>query len=1021
MKNATQKQKKMADALSQQEAEVTIRWSEVRGVAGVVMGRVLNWLSDETPEQLFTRFLEKLGLLFGPENVIENCEYVGSEERKRGYVRIRAVQKAQGLPIYGATLILFADHERGVFRVQSGFYREVEVPPARLGSRPVDFSARAAGLAKRLKKRLESDPEGARLSRRMAAERAMPAGEGDPSQGPEFPLVTPPKLWLYPTKVGLRQAFKTAALQPIQWSDPSGRTHKSVDVADMVIDARSGRIIEESSRLGMAYTDTTGDGLSTLEDNSGTHFTRQLLVVQEDGNDFLLINRTNTPDIITHDAEGSEAGLTNKFINNTGISRDTNGHWNQTTYSCTTADRVASQQPEVDGHFYADQAWQFYHDLGWDGFDDGGWGAHCPVRVAAHIGIDANAHFWRYIDGNGKHWGYIAFYDGECSGGNIQFDFMAGDPSIFAHEYQHAITYFGARDSGNDPGYLDTSGWHRAIHEGLSDTTAGLRTGRWATPGLWRDGVTRGGKPFRRIEFPRSTDTNRSKAYCDHYDDQNPAGDAYYNSTILSHAAFLAGQGGVHQRISRAAELIPVMGVGNERVAEIFHYALTEYFDNIPANHTDGHTMIEAANFVLDAAEVVSGSKRTCEYVMLRRAFYAVGLNPYNEDYGKASYGGEACMLPWTIAWKHSQPYLGFPAQWYRSPDLFINNGSGVQYDAVAGQENMLFARVRNVGDGDLNNVKVRFYYRAYGTNLPNSSTQWKSCEDQSGADCVLNIPILAAGSMNFTNAHTPPASQAVNWYLDPAEIVEGMDHFCLRAVIECTAPNHDNDCSNLVQSNVSYSYLTWHASREFSFLVANWERKPLPLELEIEHTLPKGIKLEPKEHIVPEQVILAPRSKRKLTWQIKMPDREPKLLLPPFEGQVAGKVTGNDLDGKFFGTLGEVRTFKRPTTPHTPPKMIKIQGQLSGSMGSKLRITGLFEGELDKETAELTGSLLGDLYRATRKKPLKGVKLKFKGVLEPLYGIHFTQRLRGKTVGGVTINLKPPLLPNQRRMPYAR
>ena len=31
------------------------------------------------------------------------------------------------------------------------------------------------------------------------------------------------------------------------------------------------------------------------------------------------------------------------------------------------------------------------------------------MRVTAHIGIDDNAYFWRWVDGSGRHFGYLAF------------------------------------------------------------------------------------------------------------------------------------------------------------------------------------------------------------------------------------------------------------------------------------------------------------------------------------------------------------------------------------------------------------------------------------------------------------------------------------------------------------------------------------------------------------------------------------------------------------------------------------
>ncbi len=1007
MASMTRAQRQLVDELRSRDPDLTIRWDEDRSVASVLKGGLLSWDPEQAPEDLLEQCLRKFGALIGPSDVLDNYEYVGATTSKAGHLRVKAMQTAQDLPIYGATLLVFADRRRGVFRVQSGFYRDVEMPPTRLGAREVDFSAREAGLAGRLRRRLEADPEGARFARR-----ARPTRLGVDATWEErnFPLTQPPKLWLYPTKGGLRRAFRVTAYQPIAWSDAGGVARKAVDVADVVIDATTGRIIEEGGRLGMAYTDTTGDGLSTLKDDTASYIVRALLVVQQDGGHRLLINRTHTPHIITHDMGGTATNLEQDLKNGVNISEDADGHWSQTTTSCTPANRVASQQPEVDGHYYADEAHQFYQNLGWAGFDDGGWGAHCPIRVATHIGTDANAFFWRYIDG-GKHYGYLAFYDGTCSAGSVEYDFIAGDPVIFAHEYQHAITYFGAADSGGDPGYLSTSGWHRALHEGLSDLMACLRVGIWVTPAFPPDGVAVTAAPFRRIEFPRSTATNDGQPNCDHYDDRNLFTSPYEHSTILSHAAFLAGQGGVHQRIGRPAELIPVRGTGRDSIAEIFHYAVTEYFDNIPPNSVGGPTMIEAANFVLDAAEEVTGSDRSCEYVMLRRAFYAVGLYPYDDNYNKVNYGGEACMLPWTIGWRHSRAYLGFPALWYKSPDLFINNGSGPEYNAVVGQENKLFARVRNIGDEDLSNVRVRFRFRAAGTNLPSSSTQWKECCDQAGDPCILDIPLLAAGSMNFTDENNPPASQAVNWYLDPAEVVQGLDHFCVRAVIECEASNHDHDCPSHVQSNISYTEPEWGETLEFTFLVANWEQEDIPLDLQVEPMLPEDIKLEYVGRTPLERIRLRPREELPLPWRITTPERAPRQLAPPYDGKVVAKARSTEVSGVFEGELSGVEHTKGPRRG-ADPVPVHIEGMLSGAIDGKALIAGKFDGELDATTGAINGRLVGNVYRS-RRRPAP-VRLTLRGCLEPSRAVHFSQRVNGEPVGGVTVKVRLPRLSRQ-------
>ena len=1008
MENATQLQKDLLGRLMQRDKAATARWNDDRGIASVLGGQLLprdGVASDlrNNPESVLKAFLEQHGPLIGPENTAETMRFVQSKNAKGKEIRIRAMQVAEGIPIHGASLILFADAERGVYRAQSGGYRDVEVPPLEFRGSPVNIDQRARSLRGRLERLLRADKEGAEFIKRK-----METGFRDDTGAKEsFPLNAPPTHLLYPQEDEFRHVFRLNAYQPVEWLGVNGETTKSIQMVDMVVDVLTGRTLYQGGPIG-AWSDVVADGLSTLQSGGG-YITRPLLAVREGVAERLLVNRTNSTDIFTHHAGGTDTGLETKFQNGTNLSTDTDGHWNDTTTSCTASDREDSQQPETDAHFFAQAAYQFYDSLGWEGFDNGEWGtAACDVRVAAHIGIDDNAYFWRWVDGTGRHFGYIAFYDGECAGGTVAMDFMAGDPGIFAHEYQHAVTYFGSVDSAGDPGYLQTSGWHRAIHEGLSDSAAGLRTEIWTAPGLWPNGACRTNLPFRRIEYPRSTDTKSGGAYVDHYDDRVGSGLPYNNSTILSHALFLAGQGGVHERTSRLAELIPVPGAGNGAIVAIMHDAVTNYFDTIPANTAGVNTMIEAANLILDAAEAAAGDKRSCEYVMLRRAFYAVGLFPFNASYVKQTYGGEACMLPWTISWKHSRPYLGFPAHWWRSPDLFFNNGSGVEYDADVGATNSLFARVRNIGDADLSNVVVRFYFRAYGTALPPSSTAWKPCQDSGGTDCVLTIPTLTAGSMNFTNPASPPASQGVAWFLPTSEVVSGVDHFCVRADIDCAgAANHDNDCPYSTQSNVTYTPLSLANGLGITFVVANWEKEPIPLDLDVDaRSLPEGAKLHFEGPGSLKDRRLQPGEEVTLRWKLEAPLEGADWWRPPHDGAVSGQITGDLLNGQWFDAeLSDVHTGKSRTLRRG--HSVQIEGFLAGHLRRRNRkVQGRFAGDLDTTNGTLTGTWTVIQYSRRRAIP---VKVEIKATLRPTRAVHFAQRVRGKLVGGVSYTLRWP------------
>src|SRR5262249_34949530 len=86
----------------------------------------------------------------------------------------------------------------------------------------------------------------------------------------------------------------------------------------------------------------------------------------------------------------------------------------------------------------------------------------------------------------GKYYGCIVCADGDPDGStepNALYDFIAGSKALIAHEYQHGVTNFSVADANGIPGVPATincqAGWAGALHEGLSDTFAGLFSGEW--------------------------------------------------------------------------------------------------------------------------------------------------------------------------------------------------------------------------------------------------------------------------------------------------------------------------------------------------------------------------------------------------------------------------------------------------------------------------------------------------------------------------------------------------------------
>ncbi len=124
MNNVTELQRETLDRLMERDKGASVRWNDDRGAASVLRGqllppeRVRNDLR-QNPEAILKAFLEELGPLIGPKDSIDAMRFVKAKDAKGDQVRIRAMQVAEGIPIHGASLVLYTDSERGVFRAQS--------------------------------------------------------------------------------------------------------------------------------------------------------------------------------------------------------------------------------------------------------------------------------------------------------------------------------------------------------------------------------------------------------------------------------------------------------------------------------------------------------------------------------------------------------------------------------------------------------------------------------------------------------------------------------------------------------------------------------------------------------------------------------------------------------------------------------------------------------------------------------------------------------------------------------------
>lgn len=983
MKKINQEQRALLSKLKLEDKRLVSEWSDELGLFKEIRGRLDKLKLRQKPATLAVRFVTTFSPLFGPKSSRKSFSVFRDVASRNGGRRISINYAVGEMVVLGGQINAYVD-KRGVLRkVTSSLPRRIIVEGK--------ASINAKALYKLLMEKFRSHPDSDDYLD------SHPQGTDHPAPF-EFPATNRPKLILCRLPNGYyHPAWMGFAILPVDVEKPVGEKNWSLTQAEYYVDATNGTFLKIEATIEFADVAVDVQGRAVLRD-SGSLVSVNARGIQRDGADRYLKNIDKDIDIVTYDAGGNDTNTGSELRDGTmDISRDTDGDWGQTTSSCTAANRTASQQPEIDLHRFATQIYAFYENLGWKGFDNEGWDT-CPVRAVAHIGLDANAYFNKFtMTGTGNKHGYIAFFDGECDAGSLQYDFIAGDLGIVAHEYQHAVTYFGVTKANGDPGGLYSDVIRGAMREGYSDTFAGIISGQWIDPALAPDGVCVAGLPFRRVEYPRSNNTKDNDTYCDHYEDIGAVNDKYYKSTTLSHTAFLLAQGGLHDRPSRSPQYIPVPPIGADITARIWLTALTEKLDGLAAGGGDPR-MVDVANYLLEAAEDEFGL-RSKAYVLLRRALYAVGLFPYNttvSPYTKNSYGGEACMIPWGWSWRRSQAYLSLPMfRHWQSMDLFIDNGAGIEYDVVIGAENKVFARVRNIGDQDIRNVSVEFWYRKAGSALPAHERDWKRCQDSSGNDCTKIIPLLSAGSSSFDNAYTD--ADAVDWFLDPSEIIDEIDHFCLRAKLFCEAPNHDNDYENFVQSNVQHVLADEASDSDglIAFLVGNYDReKTIPLDLRVEHTLPKGAVVRPTESI--KRIRLKPGEERTVAFKYYIPRKSVAELRPPYDGELVGEVYG-ELCGPFKGNLSKVLIDGKGG----------IEGVLSGQIGNIGTVTGRFDGKIIIKKSYIDGRALVSFApyqpgKETRFNRIVGLKAR----LKPIRVMNFTQLVDGDAIGGITVNL---------------
>lgn len=237
-------------------------------------------------------------------------------------------------------------------------------------------------------------------------------------------------------------------------------------------------------------------------------------------------------------------------------------------------------------------------------------------------------------------------------GGNVEIKPFSASFDVVAHELTHGVTAASARLNGFP--YSEAG----ALNEGFSDIFGVSATFAYETPGAaalqasyleGRDLTVPGGAfvPAYGIYLARSMANPVQTGDPDHYTLRNIGGEVHYNSVIVSHAFYLAIEGGVNRTSGR-----PVQGVGaanREQIEKAFFRALTSL---MPSSSTFALTRVAT----IQAARDLYGTGSTAERA-ITQAWDAVGVQertvPTATMLPNPSRAGSAscsATTPWLIA-----------------------------------------------------------------------------------------------------------------------------------------------------------------------------------------------------------------------------------------------------------------------------------------------------------------------------------------------------------------------------------
>jgi hypothetical protein len=309
---------------------------------------------------------------------------------------------------------------------------------------------------------------------------------------------------------------------------------------------------------------------------------------------------------------------------------------------------------------------------------------------------------------------------------------------VVAHELTHGVT---AASAGLNGFPFSEAG---ALNEGFSDIFGVSTAFFYETQGngplqasylLAKDLTSPPGAvvPLFRGPLTRSISNPSSTGDPDHYSQRNIGGDPHFNSTILSHAFYLAIEGGVN-RTSKLA----VQGVGaanRDQIEKTFFRALTVL---LTSNATFALTRVAT----IQAARDLYGTGGAVERAVTQ-AWDAVGVQertvPTAAGFAASGAGSCAATFPWLLSLTVSAGTSNLTFSQMRF-DYFDSGGAALNSDALTPSQ--IASNFRQCGAG---------------------SSRLLAQSDMCARFCV-NVAPASSGSVTVTFTATDDANHPVTF-----------------------------------------------------------------------------------------------------------------------------------------------------------------------------------------------------------------------------------------------------------------